>query len=206
MSDTQSSNRNRRRKILINKPLQLKYTLFVVILIALYSVFLGYALHSSSRTTSRILLEFIDDNPALADKMKLVDNRAVTTTAIAMIINAMVITYIGIFSTHKVAGPLYRFKKHLESMKKGDFSVRTTLRKNDMLTDMANDFNDVSDSMLKLVHLDIEVSEDIVKQLHSLKDAIDQQTVSPDELSEALDKLSRTVENFVTEKKKSIHI
>ena len=48
-----------------------------------------------------------------------------------------------IFLTHKIAGPLYRFRKCFEAVKEGDLTARAYLRKNDEGMSSANAFNDM---------------------------------------------------------------
>ncbi len=48
-----------------------------------------------------------------------------------------------IYLTHKIAGPLYHFRKSFESVKDGDLRTRIFLRKNDEGMTVANSFNDM---------------------------------------------------------------
>lgn len=196
--------KNRRRRILINKPLQLKYTFLIVLLIVMYSSCLGYSLYTNSRTTTKILIEFVEDNPKLEAKLHKVDQSVLIKTIIAMIINALVITYIGIFSTHKIAGPIYRFKKHLSSLKSGDFGSRTKLRKHDMLTDLADDFNKASEMLEHLIKEDIVKSMQITAKLNKLREAIKQNQISEEDVNSALASISDALETFVAEKKQLV--
>ncbi len=204
MPDSQNNVRNRRRKILIDKPLQIRYTIMVVVLIIAYSALLIYTVHSNSTTTTNMLLELIDNKPELAGKFKSVDTITVLISVIGMGIATLIITYIGIFSTHKVAGPIYRFKKHLSSIKEGNFSVRTYLRKNDMLNELADDFNQASEKLKEFVENDIVFSEDVCRKIQSIQSQLDQQSIGPDELSEALNGLQTDIEDFIKTKKLSI--
>ncbi|MEW6534760.1 MAG: methyl-accepting chemotaxis protein [Candidatus Auribacterota bacterium] len=204
MPDSQNNVRNRRRKILIDKPLQIRYTIMVVVLIIAYSALLIYTVHSNSTTTTNMLLELIDHKPELAGKFKSIDTITVLISVIGMGIATLIITYIGIFSTHKVAGPIYRFKKHLSSIKEGNFSVRTYLRKNDMLNELADDFNQASEKLKEFVENDIVFSEDVCRKIQSIQSQLDQQSIGPDELSEALNGLQTDIEDFIKTKKLSI--
>ncbi|RJP56656.1 MAG: methyl-accepting chemotaxis protein [Candidatus Auribacter fodinae] len=176
----------------------------VVVLIIAYSALLIYTVHSNSTTTTNMLLELIDNKPELAGKFKSVDTITVLISVIGMGIATLIITYIGIFSTHKVAGPIYRFKKHLSSIKEGNFSVRTYLRKNDMLNELADDFNQASEKLKEFVENDIVFSEDVCRKIQSIQSQLDQQSIGPDELSEALNGLQTDIEDFIKTKKLSI--
>lgn len=198
--------KNRRRRILIDKPLQIKYTLFVLILVLLYSICLGYALYSNSRTTTRFLLESVESNPKLAAKLSSSDTSLLIKTVIAVIINAIVIVYISIFSTHKVAGPLYRFRKHLDSLKGGDFSVRTKLRKNDLLTDIADEFNQTSDSIQRVITQDIAETEKVAQKLEALNEKIIKKQIQPSEVTSVVTGIKNDIEQFTANKKRLLKL
>lgn len=206
MPDDQKSVRNRRRKILIDKPLQIRYTIMVVILIIVYSVLLTYTVHSNSTTTTNMVLELIENRPELEDKLRSVDMVTVSISVIGMGVATLIIMYLGIFSTHKVAGPIYRFKKHLSSIQEGNFSVRTHLRKHDMLNELADDFNQASERLKGFVENDIHFSEEICLKIQEIQSDLDQQAIGPDELSEALSGLQDSIKDFINTKKQSIGI
>ena len=202
MDSQNSSNRRRWWRILIDKPLQLRYTSLIVALVILYSGCLGYSLYTNSRETSRLMLEFVESNPKLETKLSKIDNTALIKTIIAMIINAIVISYIGIFSTHKIAGPIYRFKKHLKSIKNGNFLVKTKLRKNDLLTELADDFNQASESLRTFISNDIDKSDYFLKSLKELNTAIQKGTTDQQEVYSAVKDITEEIDAYVTEKRK----
>lgn len=197
---------NRRRRILINKTLQLRYTYFVVALIVLYSACLGYYMFKNIRSNTKMLIAHFPDNPKLEEKWDRFDRNQVIMIVFAMILNTAVITYTGIFSTHKVAGPIYRFKKHLASIKAGDFSVRTKLRKNDLLTDLADDFNQASEQMKQFIEEDIGKTEYFADKIHQLDIAIKNSNVSEKEVLSVLETLHEELSEIAQTKRTMIGI
>ena len=57
------------------------------------------------------------------------------------------VVWLGLVASHKVAGPLYRFKKVMKEVADGDMSVRMKLRKGDQLDDVAEAFNEMMDAL-----------------------------------------------------------
>ena len=58
----------------------------------------------------------------------------------------LLIIFVGfgsIYLTHKIAGPLYRFRKSFEAVKEGDLKTRIHLRKHDEGISVANAFNEM---------------------------------------------------------------
>ncbi len=56
------------------------------------------------------------------------------------------ITLLTIFFSHKIAGPVYRFKKACDDIVNGDYSRRIKLRKGDQMQDLAEKMNESLDA------------------------------------------------------------
>jgi len=194
--------KNRRRKILIDKAVQLRYTLLLLALIIVYSSSLGYSFYTNYKTGTKLLLANLEDNPKLKEKLEKNDRMQGITIIVGMVINALVITYIGIFSTHKIAGPIYRFRKHIQSMKEGDLSIRTKLRKNDLLNDIADDLNQTSEKMKAFFAEDISKVEMISDKIRKLNEAIRKNQIDLSDASIALNDINSDTERFISMKKK----
>ncbi|MBI4387972.1 MAG: methyl-accepting chemotaxis protein [Candidatus Omnitrophica bacterium] len=52
-----------------------------------------------------------------------------------------------IYLTHKIAGPLYRFRKSFEAVKNGELNTRVRLRKNDEGMSVADAFNEMMQTL-----------------------------------------------------------
>lgn len=52
-----------------------------------------------------------------------------------------------IYLTHKIAGPLFHFRKSMDSVKKGELTTRVYLRKHDEAMSVANTFNEMMKSL-----------------------------------------------------------
>jgi methyl-accepting chemotaxis protein len=52
-----------------------------------------------------------------------------------------------IIYTHRLAGPMVAFKKHIDELKATNFSSRVSLRKNDQFQDLASKLNELAASM-----------------------------------------------------------
>ncbi len=63
------------------------------------------------------------------------------TVAVVVAIIALAAMIITLFFSHKIAGPLYRFKKVMQALEQGDFSRGFNIRHLDQLQDVADTFN-----------------------------------------------------------------
>lgn len=93
---------------------------------------------------------------ARSSTVAFVNSRAVVKTTaqflLPLLIQTMIVVTIAVslaaialamFASHKISGPLYRFKKVLDSLTEGDFSGDFRLRRYDQLQDLAGAFNDM---------------------------------------------------------------
>jgi len=99
-----------------------------------------------------------------ATTVSIVNSRVVVTTAANFILPLLIQTVIivtilvaiatiavTLFVSHKIAGPLYRFKKIMEAMGEGDFLSQVKIRKGDQLQDLAKIFdNMIAKNRLKI--------------------------------------------------------
>lgn len=53
----------------------------------------------------------------------------------------IIILVIGVFSSHRIAGPIYRIKTDIDKVLAGDKDVRIVLRRKDSLKEIADSFN-----------------------------------------------------------------
>jgi len=63
------------------------------------------------------------------------------TIVLELVVLIPLVSWLGIFLTHRVAGPLVRIRAALSQMAKGDFDIHLQLRKGDALMDLAEDIN-----------------------------------------------------------------
>lgn len=76
--------------------------------------------------------------------------RSVNKSLIPKIIILMVIIFIaGIFISHRIAGPMYRFEKSAEAISKGDLSVNFNIRKSDEMHETAVTLEEMIESLRK---------------------------------------------------------
>jgi methyl-accepting chemotaxis protein len=73
--------------------------------------------------------------------------------------------------THRIAGPLYRFRKIFDSVGKGDLSIRAVIRKRDYLTQDEASLNQMIDSLNKAIAQVKAHSNELSAIVEELKDS-----------------------------------
>ena len=72
---------------------------------------------------------------------------------------------LGIYLSHKVAGPLFRVRKALQEIRRGNF-CNIQLRRGSMLKDFVKEFNETMLVLNKLIHRDQKIINGVLEQLN----------------------------------------
>ena len=125
---------HRRRKYLINKKYQLRWT-GALLLVGLGAAAIG-------ALVTAFAWVFIVGRGYSAQTESLV-----AYTAIWGVLTAASLVWLGVRITHRTAGPMYRFHQALKELAGGNTSVRIYLRKGDFWHEIADAFNDALDNL-----------------------------------------------------------
>ena len=149
-----SSQRKRRRIYWIEKKIQYPYLNNVIVLVVAVSLFFSYFALAARRDLGKNLAKIIEMHGLSKGGVKIKLNLeplekeiqlAHTLMALGIIVPtallALGLGYMSIRHSHKLAGPVYRFKVVLRTATEGDLSVWTRLRRKDQLKDVAAELN-----------------------------------------------------------------
>ncbi len=110
----------------------------------------------------------------------------------------------GVFFSHRIAGPLYRFRRIFQSVASGDLTVRTSIRKSDYLHIEAQCLGEMVNALREKVGRIEAHHAEMAPQLERLKQAaargsfreVEQET---DRLRATVEQLAQAMEPFQTE-------
>ena len=109
------------------------------------------------------------------------------TFVISTIVIGMATIIITLFVSHRIAGPLYRFKKVLFSLSEGDFSLTFKIRLKDSLQDMALALNYMIGNVRKKIDL-------IDKEFKNLKSKVDAEDIK--EIKKSVAEVDKALHKF----------
>jgi methyl-accepting chemotaxis protein len=129
----------RRREYFIEKKFQSRFILkfcTLVIVGGLLTIGLLYLLTMQSTTVS-----VVNSRVVVRSTADFLLPILIQTVVTVMMVVGLATIAVTLFISHKIAGPLYRFKKIIQVLSEGDFSVDFRLRHLDQLQDIALAFN-----------------------------------------------------------------
>lgn len=173
----------RMQNLLLDRSFQLKYVGLTMVLSVLASAALGFFLLDQMRENSRILL--LDADPIFQEQIAQSDAR-VTLILIGILAVFNVVLGIGaMFVTHRMAGPLFVFRRYLRMLGEGKIPAIRNLRPGDEFRTLLEQLRDTIDAVANWTQADIEQLERVLK---ALKDAPDPN------ITEACSELERILE------------
>ncbi len=182
-------NKHRRRTYLIKTGLQLRYMGIIISTMLLVAFGVGWVIYHTS--WSRIA-----NTPDLTlDKLSDIFD---TVNGILMhwiVVFVLAIAILSIFVSHKIAGPVYRLEETSKLIASGDLTQQIQLRQGDELKDLQEAFNQMSESLRKMVAKDREVIDKLVVTGNRLRDKIDKKSLN----SESIEEITRDLHVVIEE-------
>lgn len=136
----------KRKQYFIHKKIQIKYALFTVSLLVLYTIILLMAIFAP------YIMALFSDLP-LSQKSEAAEVLLLLHKYIWPGIGLVIILFgvLSIFITHKLAGPVFVFERMTRNIAAGDLTVRAKLRRGDDLRDLEKNFNQMADNLESLL-------------------------------------------------------
>lgn len=132
--------------MLINPKMQLKYAMYyagiAVVSLLMLNALVGYFLVELVNYSG-----VAEPGTGIGEIFvrTLVHNREVVAAAVGTI--AMLYLIFAVILMKNVVGPVRALTRHIEELKKGNYDVKTTLRKGDELTALRDALNELSDAL-----------------------------------------------------------
>ncbi len=133
--------RQRRNVLLVNRGFQIKYSFFVVSWILALSAVYPMITH----TLFEYFIAFARSSTPNIDveTLRSVKSEFLRLLILLHVVFMGVIFLISLFMSHKIAGPIYKLRKFIETAKTGNYESTGTFRKSDHFQELADDFNDL---------------------------------------------------------------
>lgn len=137
----------KRSKFLINKKFQLKFSFFVcswifalsmVYPIIIYNIF-EYFLKIFSQPHQQVTLT--------PEKIHEIEGQVLVLLGILQLLFLVITFMLSMFLSHRIAGPLFKLRRSLEEIGRGNYGLRITFRKNDHFMELQDTFNEMSQQL-----------------------------------------------------------
>jgi len=155
----------RRRQYIIKRGLQFRYIGIVFALALLASIVTGYTVFATGWTLLGEKLANVYPQGRLVYVFR--------ATNLALIRNLLFVSpfifMLGLFFSHKIAGPVYRIEKNLYEIIKGNLTLKIRLRKGDELWDLANLLTTLTESFNNSVSVNKDAAVKAQKEIETVE-------------------------------------
>lgn len=134
--------RRKRLHYLVNRKMQLGFTLRFMFVTLLFALFIGFEVYL---TAWPVVSQFVP-----AELMHLVRRQVLFRTLFFLVPVILVIAFFTIVMSHRVAGPLFRIQRAIDEVVRGEDVQDIRLRKNDELKELAEKINELIGVIRKL--------------------------------------------------------
>ena len=151
---------NKRTHYFINRKFQTNFIFQFCLLIITTGTFITAVLYVMARRAG--IMSFVNSRAVTQNAADFLLPLLIQALVVSTIILGLCTVVVTLFVSHRIVGPIYRFKKVLDSLGEGDFSISCDIRKKDTLKDVALAFNGMIYNVGKMFDL-------IDKDLKNLK-------------------------------------
>ena len=135
--------KNRRRKYLINRKLQMQFAWLLVVQAAIPIIILGSSLYIVNKMYLLSIQRIVGNTVILDADIQGILNFSMLAMAALLLITALLLIFIGIRFSHHIAGPLYKLEETISRLAKGEKVEPIYFRKTDMVNGLASKLNEV---------------------------------------------------------------
>ena len=174
----------RRRKYFIKMKFQREFILKFCILVTVGAIISGgivYILSMSTVTTT-----FENSRLVMKSTADFILPAILLSSAIVIVFIGFAMVIVTLFTSHRVAGPLYRMEKDIKEVASGNLTKTFRVRQNDELKTLATSL----DEMTKDLRAEINSIKRVLTELES--------TVTSERAKVKLDKMKRILDKFET--------
>jgi len=128
------------RSVLIHKPMQREFTLVAMSLLIISALVVGLVIH---QTIQEAMMGggYRFGKISAYEVMSDVRYDIIARVSLVLFATIIVIGLFGVFFLHRIAGPVYRFRRTLQQVSKGEVPEEVRLREGDFFVETAEDLN-----------------------------------------------------------------
>lgn len=190
-----------RRTFLVEKAFQIKFILKIVSFVIVSTIITGFVTYFL--TYEELERSFYSIHYQIKNVWQILVPAVVVISFVTTGITAFFTTIISLFESHKVGGPLFRFKETLKQIGTGDLDVLVKIRESDELQDFIVNINTMTLSLKEKVATINKSYEEVKGQLNKVnktmtanKNISDDEKKLISELNQSVDELGEDIRQF----------
>ncbi len=182
----------KRTRYLVSTKFQLRYVGIILLLMLVTALICSYIIYY----TVMVLMGEKLSNVYPQGRLIAIINTVNLKILFSLLLITPIVTVIGIYLSHKIAGPIYRIEKFLDDMALGNLVSRIVLRKGDELMSVADKINILNGSLRTTIGSQKFGMIKIVSELSGLKNMIDSKSADISLLDKNIENLQGEIRDL----------
>lgn len=133
--------KERRKRYLINKKLQMQFVWLLVMQSAIPVIVLGTSLYAVNKMYLLRLQAIVGSSIMSDAEIQGILNFSIVSMLALLVIMALLLAFLGIRFSHQIAGPLHKLSNSMDRLARGEKVDLISFRKTDILNGIGDKFN-----------------------------------------------------------------
>ena len=139
--------KNRRRKYLVNRKLQMQFAWLLVVQLSIPTVVLGTFIYIINKMYLSALQRIIGDTVISDPYIQSILNFSVLAILVFLLVSILLLIFLGIRFSHHIAGPIYKLELTMKKLAEGERVNPISFRKSDLTDTLADEFNAIAQKL-----------------------------------------------------------
>lgn len=182
---------NRRRNYFIDKKFQSQFILNFCLIILCASLLIGTCMYALNKETTTVAFENL--RVVVKTTADFILPITIQVLVVVTIVAALTAIVMALFTSHRIAGPLFNIKREIGKMRAGNLASKIRIRTTDQLQALAKE----CDGLREMVHDSLSMAKDKLKEI----DVALEKTADSDEkkrIKEAIDAIREEFGHYKT--------
>ncbi|MDP3789188.1 MAG: methyl-accepting chemotaxis protein [Candidatus Omnitrophota bacterium] len=180
-----------RRQYLINKELQLSYSWLLILCVGVVILVFGLSLWYVNKIHLDLFRQIVGEEALPKAYINSIENQFLVGIPITIVIVSLLLFGLGIYSSHKVAGPMYRIAKNMNMIGLENHLDTIQIRKKDQLRDLADAFNHMVHALKDRMYQDMRLIDQVRMKIAQLHSSLKGESLDINKLSEQVKEIDK---------------
>ena len=180
-----------RRQYLINKELQFSYSWLLILCVGAVILVFGLSLWYVNKIHLDLFRQIVGEDALPKAYINSIENQFLISIPVAIVIVSLLLFALGIYSSHKVAGPMYRIAKNMNLIGLENHLDTIQIRKKDQLRDLADAFNHMVHALKDRMYQDMRLIDQVRMKIAQLHSGLKGESLDINKLSEQVKEIDK---------------
>lgn len=180
-----------RRQYLINKEVQFSYSWLLILCVGSVILVFGLSLWYINKVHLDLFHQIVGEDALPRAYITSVQNQFLIGIPATIVIVSLLLFALGIYASHRVAGPMYRVTKNMSLIGEENRIDTIQIRKKDQLRELADAFNHMVHALKDRMYQEMRLIDQVRAKIAQLHTGLKGDSVDINKLSEQVKEIDR---------------